>query len=197
MPATRLLTTVVAHRTTATGPDWGAISQLVAGCDTAARALTGDDPALGFTGPAAVLLLEPSEPLLATDPATGRAHDLQVELLVRRGFQRFLPGTPVPAPLPGWSVRVGPAGLELNDGAGNPWACPEIVPDPSWLSHVDDRVLVLYGPLLGVRPPRGVPDAQYGPAQRAGELRGARTRGLVAAALIAGARLRERGTPAP
>jgi hypothetical protein len=169
--------------------DWAAISQLMAGCGTAARALPAGDPALGFTASEPVLLIEPFEPLMATDPATGGMCDLQVELLVRRGFTRFQPGAPVPGRAAGWRLRVRPVAMELVDGSGNVWASnirasPDGPPPAAWLSSVEGRVLVLYGAWLGVRAPRGVREAHYGPAQRAAELRDARMRGLVAAASL-------------
>jgi hypothetical protein len=190
----------------AAAPDWTAISGLVAGGDTAGRALLAGDPALGRrppdlrAGPAglrgdpaglrgdpAVLLLEPAEPLMAADPASGRTYDLQVELLVRGGFGHFPLDAPAPAVPAGWRVRLGPAGLELVDGDANVWARPGTLPEPRWLSTVDEHghVLVLYGAWLGVQAPRSVRADQYGPSQRAAELRDARMRGLVAAAMVA------------
>ncbi|GAA2592922.1 hypothetical protein GCM10010399_24450 [Dactylosporangium fulvum] len=172
-------------------PDWSTIGHLMADSQTVGRALLADDPALGWTAagvrPAAILLLEPAEPLMAVDPPTGRTFDLQVELLVRRGFGRFPLDAPVPAPLPGWTVQIGPVGLELLDAGGNVWSAAGVTPGPRWLSTVDEcgYVQVLYGAWLGVRTPRGVRADQYGPARRAAELRAARMRGLVAAATVA------------
>src|SRR6266540_1008008 len=112
MPASRLLTGPVPASDQRTGapprPDWVAISRLMAGGGTAGRILPGDDPALGFTAPVPVLLVEPFEPLMAADPETGRTCDLQVELLVRRGFARFPLGAAPPRPLAGWRLRAAP-----------------------------------------------------------------------------------------
>ncbi|GAA1577699.1 hypothetical protein GCM10009827_119370 [Dactylosporangium maewongense] len=172
------------------GPDWTTISRLMAGCETAGRPLLADDPSLGWTvnnvRPAAILLLEPAEPLMAVDPQTRRTFDLQVELLVRGGFGRFPLDASSPVTLPGWSVRLGPSGLELMDASGDVWAAPNVTPGPRWMSTVDDhgQVSVLYGAWLGVRAPRYVSAYQYGPAQRAAELRAARIRNLVAAATV-------------
>jgi hypothetical protein len=191
MPASRLLTGPVPTSALQTGapprPDWVAISRLMAGGGTAGRILSGDDPALGFVAPAPVLLVEPFEPLMVADPETGRTCDLQVELLVRRGFGWFPLGAAPPRPLAGWRLRAAPDTAELLDDTGNVWARPEIEPTPACLSTVDGvrSVLVLYGAWLGVRAPRGVRSMHYGPAQRAAELRDARTRGLVAAGLVA------------
>jgi hypothetical protein len=178
------LTSTGRARPAAPPPDWATISRLMAGCDTAARALPAGDPALGFAAPEPVLLVEPFEPLMATDPATGGMSDLQVELLVRRGFARFPLGAPPPRRSPGWRLRVRPVAVELVDGSGHVWASSDSTLPAVWLSSVERCVLVLYGAWLGVRAPRGVREAHYGPAQRAAELRDARTRGLVAAASL-------------
>lgn len=186
--------------------DWDDISHLVAAGDALGRALLGDDPALGHAGeparrcvrprfrgdhetadlPAAFLLIEPVEPFMVRQAATGRTDDLQVELLILRGFRRFLPGTPLPAPNSGWTLTNPPAGLELRDSASNEWAQVRVNPSPRWLAAAgrDGHVVVLYGAWLGVRPPCGVRDTQYGPAQRAAELRAARAWGQVAVAVV-------------
>jgi hypothetical protein len=171
--------------------DWDDISGLVADGDLRGRALLGDEPDLGLPDeaarrPAAFLLIEPAEPLMVRQPVTGRTDDLQVELLILRGFRRFLPGAPLPAPSSGWTLHDRTASLELRDDAGHVWARVPASPSPQWRAAADrDRhVVVLYGAWLGVRTPYGVRDAQYGPAQRAGELRAAGTRGHVAAAAV-------------
>ncbi|NJC72667.1 hypothetical protein HC031_23530 [Planosporangium thailandense] len=181
---------------------WDDISHLMAAGDPLGRALLGDDPALGPAGdpvprcigrrrpgrtPAAFLLIEPAEPLMIRHPATGRTDDLQVELLLLRGFRRFLPGAAIPAAPPGWALSGCRSGLALRDHAGNVWAHVPVRPHLPWRDAAaqDGRVFVLFGPWLGVRTPCGVREAQYGPAQRAAELRAARIRGHVAAAAVA------------
>ncbi|HEU4425778.1 MAG TPA: hypothetical protein VFR67_24845 [Pilimelia sp.] len=167
--------------------DWIHVSQLVSDDAVASRSLLGGDPALGFAAGAPVLLLECSEAMMINEPASGGVHELQTELLIRRGFHRFLPGTAVPPPLAGWAVTPAPDGLELLDDAGNPWAYADPNPDPRWLAAVEAgrQVLVLYGAWLGVRAPQAVRSAQYGPRRRAAELRAGRAHGLVAAATVA------------
>lgn len=184
-------------------PDWARISELVAAGDTACRALLGDDPTLGRAANAAVvarqprphgrarprpvLLLEPAEPLMVGgDPRTGCRRELQAELLELRGFRRLSAGRRQPPPLSDWSLRSDPYGLELRDGAGNVWARPRTVPDRRWLAaaEADGCVLVFYGAWLGVVAPRGVRDAQYGPAQRAAELDLGCSSGLVVSATV-------------
>jgi hypothetical protein len=182
--------------------DWDGISNLVAAGDTVGRALFGGDAALGLgdaalglgdaalglgaAGSAAFLLVELAEPLMVRQPATGRVDDLHVELILLRGFRRFLPGTPVPTPTPGWTLDAAVTGLDLRDGAGNLWARVRARPEPRWLAAADrDRhIVVLYGPWLGVRTPYGVREDQYGAAQRSAELRAARLRGQVAVAAV-------------
>jgi hypothetical protein len=187
-------------------PDWYDISQLVAAGDAEGRALLSDDPGLGHAGqparrcvrprsrrddetahrPAAFLLIETAEPLMVRQPASGRTDDLQVELLILRGFRRFRPGTPVPAPNSGWALTNPPGRLELRDNASNKWAQVRTSPSARWLAAAgrDGHVVVLYGGWLGVGTPCGVRESQYGPAQRAAELRAARIRGQVAVAAV-------------
>jgi len=150
----------------------------------AAQTLFGDHPHIGFGSPRPVLLLETGETFMVKGPGAPAQVELQVELLRLLGFQR-LTGARVPDPLPGWSVVVGPAWLELRDPQGDPWVIAETTPDPSWTVAADaGQVIVLFGPCLGVRPPRGVPQTQYLSGQRAAELRMGIAHGLVAAALI-------------
>ena len=151
------------------------------------RALLGDDPALGFGEPSrAVLLFEPAEATVVVDATTGTTGELGVESLVRRGFDRFTPGVAVPVRLDGWTARGNQGRLELRDDAGRLWAYAPVRPRARWLATAarQGEVLVVYGAMVGVCAPRGVPCGQYGPAQRAAELRTARASGLVAAALV-------------
>jgi len=175
------------ERATANRPDWDHIIDLVTDARHEGRAVLGDDPALDLGGtPLPVLLVEPTETLMATDPGTGRTIELQVELIVMRGFSRFPTGAPAPARTPDWSLHSAPDGLELVDGNAV-WTQVAACPDAAWRSAAaaGGQVLVLYGALLGVHTPRGVPHDQYGPEQRAAELRAGRSLGLVAAATVA------------
>jgi hypothetical protein len=186
--------------------EYEAIREAVVAGDIEGRALLGADPALELADEpirrcvrpparrdgepagrgAAFLLIEPAEPLMVRQPATGRTDDLRVELLILHGFRRFRPGTPLPAPNPGWRLHNLQTALALRDRAGNEWARVPASPSPRWFAAAGraGRVVVLYGAWLGVRTPCGVRDIQYGPAQRAAELRAARMRGHVAVATV-------------
>jgi hypothetical protein len=187
--------------------DWTSVSQLVAAGDPVGRALLSDDPALGFNDrsrplnnqspaapdsagrphrPLAVLLLEPAEALMAWDPVTNRRRDLLAELLVQRGFRRFAVDMPVPGPQVGWTLEVEPSGLALRDRGANVWARPTVRPDEPWLAAAAGHgyVVILFGSCLGVRIPQGVRSEQYGPRQRAAELKQGRLCGLVAVAAV-------------
>lgn len=165
---------------------WDQISRLFAGEVVAGLSLLGDDPMVGLTERRPILLLETSDTMLVRDPATDRTYELQVELLARQGFRRLTPETAVPEPLPGWTLRPRSGQLELTDQHGNPWVTADITPDGDWLAAASEgQVVVLYGACLGVCPPGGVPLSQYGPPQRAAELRFARRQGFVAAATVA------------
>jgi hypothetical protein len=146
----------------------------------------GDDPALGLAWPLGlpVLLLEPVETFIAVD-ATGRTCELQAEVLVQQGFQRFGPDADTVLELPGWSVRRTPTRLQVCAGS-ELWAYTYVRPGRRWLdaAGVHGRVLVVFGALVGVRAPRGVPAVQYAAEHRARELATGRARGLVAAAVL-------------
>jgi hypothetical protein len=155
---------------------------------TPGRAMLGDDPALGLspvpTTP--VLLLEPTETFLAVDPS-GTRRELQTELLVQQGFQRFGTGTGEVRELARWTLWHTPGQARLCDGTGEVWSYSDVRPTRDWLDAAEahGRVLVVYGTLVGVRAPRGVPAAQYAPAHRAAELSAGRAQGIVAAAVVA------------
>jgi hypothetical protein len=158
---------------------------LLSGGVTPGRAVLGDDPALGLAQPPAlpVLLLEPVETFMAVDP-TGRSCELQTELLVQQGFQRF--GDAPVEPLRGWTVRRTTSQMQMRDETGELWAHTYVRPGRRWLdtANAHGQVLVIYGTLVGVRAPRGVPAVQYAAAHRAAELHTGRARGLVAAAVL-------------
>jgi hypothetical protein len=167
--------------------EWTTVSELMAGGAVEARTLMSDDPAAGLGGTALpVLLLECADPMMATDPDTGGLFELQTELLIRRGFDRFTLDAATPRPLTGWAVTPAPDGLELLDDGGSVWAYAETTPDPRWstAAATTRQVLVLYGAWLGLRPPKAVRESQYGPSQRAAELRAGRSLRLVAAATV-------------
>jgi hypothetical protein len=188
--------------------DWESISQLIAASgELAGRALLSDDPALGFDyhrrplngqcrpvpdrpgrphGPLAVLLIEPADALMVWNPVTNRRRDLLAELLVQRGFHRFAMDMPIPGPRAGWTLEFRATALALRDRGANVWARPGVMPNEPWrvaaASH--GYVLVLVGSCLGVRIPEGIPSGQYGPRQRAAELKQGRLCGLVVAAAV-------------
>jgi hypothetical protein len=161
---------------------------LLTASTTPGRALPGDDPALGLTPVPAppVLLLEPAETFLAVDPS-GTRRELQTEILVQQGFQRFGVDAGTVRGLAGWTLHCTPGGeVLLRDGAGEVWVRSDARVGRSWYTTAQayGQVLVVYGALVGVRAPRGVPAAQYAPARRAAELHAGRLQGLVAAALV-------------
>jgi hypothetical protein len=158
---------------------------LLSGGVTPGRAVLGDDPALGLAQPPAppVLLLEPVETFMAVDPL-GRSRELQTELLIQQGFQRYDEDTV--QPLPGWTVRRTASQLQVRDDHGELWAHTYVRPGRRWLetAAAHGQVLVVYGTLIGVRAPRGVPTVQYAASHRAAELQTGRAKGLVAAAVL-------------
>lgn len=160
---------------------------LLTATTTAGRALPGDDPALGLTPPPAlpVLLLEPAETFLAVDPS-GTRRELQAEILVRQGFQRFgMDAGPVRG-LAGWTLSCAPGEVLLRDGTGEVWVRSDARVSRPWYATAQayGQVLVVYGALVGVRAPRGVPPTRYAPTHRAAELHAGRVQGLVAAAVV-------------
>lgn len=161
--------------------------RLLAGAGTPGRALLGTDPALGdrATSQRPVLLLEPVDAFSVIDPVSGQAREMQAEVLVRQGFQRI--GLEGAAPyLPGWTIGRRATQLQVRDDLDELWAYTSIRPGPDWLAAAAEHgaILVVYGALVGVRAPRGIRAAQYGPRQRAAELHAGCARGFVAAAIL-------------
>ncbi len=161
---------------------------LLAAERTPGRAVPGDHPALGpeFLSGHPVLLLEPPEAFTAVGPASGQVREMQAEILVRQGFQRFQADCAEPGRLNGWSVHRAGGHLQVRDERGDVWVYTSACPAAGWLADAArlGSVLVVYGALVGVRAPRGVAAAHYGARQRAAELAAGRTRGFVAAALL-------------
>jgi hypothetical protein len=159
---------------------------LLATYQTPGRAVPGDHPALGparLSGHP-VLLLEPSEAFTVIEQASGHVREMQAEILVRQGFQRLEPGHGEPCRLEGWSLSPAGGHLQVRDGRGEIWAYTSARPAVGWLAEAArlGSVLIVYGVLVGVRPPRRAAAAHYGDRQRAAELAVARARGFVAAA---------------
>jgi hypothetical protein len=161
---------------------------LLAAEQTPGRAVPGDHPALGPTRLSVhpVLLLEPAEAFTAVNQRSGDVREMQAEILVRQGFQRFEPGHAEPATLDGWSLAPADGRLLVRDRQHEVWASTCVRPSVDWLTEAArlGTVLIVYGARVGVRAPRGVTTAQYGDRQRAAELANGRARGFVAAARI-------------
>jgi hypothetical protein len=156
---------------------------------TPGRALAGDHPALGAKPLSGhpVLLLEPAEAVTLVNPVSGDVREMQAEILIRQGFQRLGTCHADPGQLDGWSLSPAHGRLSMRDSRRNVWASTSVRPPIDWLTEAArlGSVLIVYGALVGVQPPRGLGAAEYGDRQRAVELAAGRARGFVAAVRIA------------
>jgi hypothetical protein len=169
------------------------------------RALLSDHPAVGLGGlslnrsinmgvvsqdsndePLPVMLLEPRKMVVLTNPSDGSSFEAQVAAIRERGFLEW--GYPVArfTEVASWTLRRVNGGTELRDSEGELWARAELTPDPAWVSVAVSlgSVLAVYGFDLGVRPQHGQTQEAFTDAARKAELREARQKGLVAAAIV-------------
>jgi hypothetical protein len=131
-----------------------------------------------------VLLVEPRKAAISRNTETGETREEQIEAIIAAGFQRMLyPSTGVQE-APSWKVSRISQTIRLVDADRRLWAEVRHVRDERWLSQARRLgwVLVIYGPLIGVRTPPGQDD--YDDGARLEELRDARRRGLVAAGVV-------------
>ncbi|MEV4417948.1 hypothetical protein [Catellatospora sp. NPDC049609] len=133
-----------------------------------------------------VACFEPCSALLAASPG-GAPREVQVESAIALGLRRWQ-GSGVLGRVGGWLLRRAARGLELLTPDGSMFSRGELALPPRWISEAMSvrRVLVLYGPWVGVRPPQGcTDDGQYTARARRDELRQAQRKGMVAAGVIA------------
>ncbi len=163
----------------------------------AVRALFADDPSLGLTltgplpalptqravpsGRVPVVLFEPPLAVTLEDDA-GQQRDAHCEAAITFGMLRCLPGPARAEQVPGWTVRQTDVGLELAVGGETVRAQGPVDLEPDWLRAAEtyQQVVVLYGPLLGVRVPSRTTAAGYTDIERRTELDQARRAGQVA-----------------
>ena len=131
-----------------------------------------------------VLLLEPRKCAISRNTETGVTREEQIEAIITAGFERLLYPALRIQQESGWKITMIGQTIRLMDPAGGLWAEGKHARDERWLSQARwlGWVLVIYGPFVGVRTPQG--QDNYDDAARLEELRDARQRGLVAAALV-------------
>jgi hypothetical protein len=154
--------------------------------DADSRTTFLDDPALGMKRPGdvmelgidvsdttariPVLLVEPRQSIVMVSPS-GRRHDGHVEAAVAAGMHRMPAGMTVIHSAKGWTLRRTTRGVDLLGRGDGMWARCRLMLDPEWISAAARSrwVLVLYGPLLGVRIPPGKLERAYTTAERCRE----------------------------
>lgn len=155
------------------------------------RAAFSDHPALQLTAPDAavpVLLLEPEHTFARVSP-DGDAQDLRVESAIGAGLTRTppVPATAILDRARDWSVRtttrLGRTEVQLVAPFDRVVAQGSLRYPPRWKEAADGHgaVLIIYGPMIGVRSPRG---RSYNDADRYEELTTHRARGMVAWGLV-------------
>lgn len=132
-----------------------------------------------------VLLVEPREMLVMVGPS-GERYEGQVEAAVSAGMHRMAPGMTIVHAAEGWELRRTARGVNLLDWTDGAWARCRLTLDPEWISAAASVgwVLVLYGPLLGVRTPPGKLEQTYTAAERLKEFQRGRKLGFVAAGFV-------------
>jgi hypothetical protein len=181
--------------------NWTEIMKVARGLHAEARTTFVGDPALGMKPPGdlsqlgiylseptaqiPVLLVEPREMVVMVGPS-GERYEGQVEGAVSAGMHRMTPGMTIVHAAEGWELRRTSRGVNLLDRTGEAWARCRLTLDPEWISAAASAgwVLVLYGPLLGVRTPPGRLERTYTSAKRLKEFRRGRKLGFVAAGFV-------------
>lgn len=181
--------------------NWTEILDVAQDLHAEARTTFVGDPALGIKPPGdlsqlgidlaettaqiPVLLVEPREMLVMVGPS-GEQYEGQVEGAVSAGMHRMAPGMTIIHAAEGWKLRRTGRGVDLLDRTYGAWARCRLTLDPEWINAAASTgwVLVLYGPLLGVRTPPGKLERTYTAAERLKEFRRGHKLGLVAAGFV-------------
>lgn len=165
------------------------LSQRLADIDVSARAAFSDHPALGLSAITAatelgecvpVLLLEPRSTIGMNRTDSGATTELRVEAAIGAGLHRIPTDDSTP---PGiardWRVLHHNGRVELTGPFGAPVARGALRLPPGWRDAAErlGRVIVVYGPRIGVRAPAGQP---YNDANRRAELEETRQHGIAA-----------------
>jgi hypothetical protein len=169
------------------------IEAQVADIKVQARASFADHRAVGLrsASPAdsserlPVLLLEPRYMLVRDKLDSGSRREMRVESAIGRGLERMGTGDTLPlSDARDWRVIGAPGVVELLGPFGEPVARGPMKFPPHWLAEADriGRVLVIYGPLIGVRSPNGRP---YNDLDRLAELDKSRRDGIAAWGIVA------------
>jgi hypothetical protein len=84
---------------------------------------------------------------------SGERFEGRVEVAVSAGMHHMAPGVTIVRAAEGWKLRRTTWGVDLLDRTGGAWARCRLTPDREWISAAASAgwVMVLYGPLLGVR----------------------------------------------
>lgn len=134
-----------------------------------------------------VLMFEPAHMLLLEDLGTGTFHDHRTEALVAGGFSRVPPFAILGGRIAeGWQLFKTADGVVLLDPYGGEVAEGKLTLDPEWVSAATSnrRVMVLFGPQLGIRVPPGQDPASYTAKERLDEFHRCRHAGQVIAATV-------------
>ncbi|HEY0695196.1 MAG TPA: hypothetical protein VGD71_39935 [Kribbella sp.] len=173
----------IGESSTSASPMSSEALRILESVDVTMRPVLTADTAMGG-GHWPVLLVEPEKAAaISNNTSPGPPREMQVESIIMAGFIRYVAGAESPPERSDWSGRPTATGLELWD-AGGVWARGALTVDEHWISAAQGhgRILVLYGPRVGVRTPPG--DVDYTETDRQTELTESRQAGLVAAALI-------------
>lgn len=153
-----------------------------------AKATFSSDPALrlpwtipGHPGQSfPILLLEPRRMIGMARGDSGVKSEARVEMVIGSGMHRLTTTDTVPAVARDWLVRPTSHGVELTNPFGQVVATGAVSIPKRWREQVstNGQVIVIFGPMIGVRSPEGRP---YDDTDRHAELQNSRRQGFAAA----------------
>lgn len=158
------------------------------------KATFSDDPALRLPWtipdqpgqPFPVLLLEPRRMIGMARGDSGVKTEARVEVVIGSGMHRLTTADTAPDVARDWLVRPISGGVELTNPFGQVIATSTLSIPKRWREQAGTtgRVIVIFGPMIGVRSPEGRP---YDDLDRHAELQNSRRQGFAAAGQVTGA----------
>lgn len=159
--------------------------------EVCARAAFSDDPALRLpwtipqqpAQPFPVLLLEPRRMIGMARGDSGVKTEARVEVMIGSGMHRLTTADTMPSVARNWRVRPTRGGVELTNPFGQVTATGAVSIPNRWREQasITGQVIVIFGPMIGVRSPEGRP---YDNIDRYAELQNSRRQGFAAAGLV-------------
>ncbi|GAB7048487.1 hypothetical protein [Catenuloplanes indicus] len=159
--------------------------------DVCAKVTFSDDPALRLSWtipdqprqPFPVLLLEPRRMIGMARGDSGVKTEARVEMVIGSGMHRLTTADTAPDVARDWHARPTSSGVELTNPFGQVIATGAVSIPNRWREQASatGNVIVIFGPMIGVRSPEGRP---YDDLDRHAELQNSRRLGFAAAGQV-------------